>query len=238
MIQFAEEERHLNQSQLAVLLGVDPQTITNWKRRGMPADKHELAADKLGITVDQLLGRAALLRSNEPKPRRYSYPIIDRIPAGSPRNPADPYPPGAGHRTYDTYTRLSDNAFGLVIDGSSMTPRFQDGDDVLIEPALNPTPGEFVAAANAEGQVTFKKYRPRGMRADGQEIFELVPLNDDFPTVRSDEDGGWRVIGIYAEHRNVNPRVRRAADRVRGDRLTGTYSRSTLFDDGWPGPDD
>jgi DNA-binding transcriptional regulator YiaG len=47
----------LNQSQFAAKLLVDPQHVTNWKRRGMPPEYHAKAAEVLNWSVDQLLGR-------------------------------------------------------------------------------------------------------------------------------------------------------------------------------------
>ena len=51
--------RGLNQTELANALGVDPQHITNWKRRGMPPEYHAKSADALDWSVDELLGRDA-----------------------------------------------------------------------------------------------------------------------------------------------------------------------------------
>ncbi len=50
----------MDQSQFAAAIGVLPQHVTNWKRRGMPADQHQRAADVLEWSVDELLGRASL----------------------------------------------------------------------------------------------------------------------------------------------------------------------------------
>lgn len=47
----------LNQTGLAHKLGVLPQDITNWKRRGLPSDKFHDAAQAFNRTVDELLGR-------------------------------------------------------------------------------------------------------------------------------------------------------------------------------------
>lgn len=50
------KEKKLNQSDLARLLGVLPQDVTNWKRRGLPTDKHSDVASALGRSVDELIG--------------------------------------------------------------------------------------------------------------------------------------------------------------------------------------
>ena len=47
-----------------------------------------------------------------------------------------------------TSLELSDKAFALQIKGDSMEPEFKEGDVVIIDPAINPIPGEFVVAMN------------------------------------------------------------------------------------------
>ncbi|KAF1046598.1 MAG: LexA repressor [Delftia tsuruhatensis] len=81
-----------------------------------------------------------------------------------------------------------------------MLPDFTEGDLVLIDPELTPRPGDFVAARNTNQEATFKKYRVRGITESGIDVFELVPLNSDYPVIRSDEHH-LSVIGTMVEHR-------------------------------------
>jgi SOS-response transcriptional repressor LexA len=60
--------------------------------------------------------------------------------------------------------------------------------------------GDYVVAKNGGDEATFKKYRPRGKDAAGVDVFELVPLNDDFASLRSDIDH-IAIIGTMVEHR-------------------------------------
>lgn len=55
-------EKGMNQSLFAERLGVEPQHITNWKRRGMPPEWHARVAQVLGYTVDELLGLISEVR--------------------------------------------------------------------------------------------------------------------------------------------------------------------------------
>ncbi|MDP4300366.1 helix-turn-helix domain-containing protein [Leptothrix discophora] len=48
----------MNQTKFADAIGVSPQHVTNWKKRGMPADWHVAVAHALGRSVDELLGNA------------------------------------------------------------------------------------------------------------------------------------------------------------------------------------
>ena len=82
---------------------------------------------------------------------------------------------------------------------------FKDGDLVVIDPNVMPHPGEYVAAKNGHDEATFKKYRPRGLNADGLEYFELVPLNPDYETMRSDLQP-ITIIGTMIEHRRFRKR--------------------------------
>lgn len=100
---------------------------------------------------------------------------------------------------------LGHRAFAIVIRGNSMEPEFTEGDLVLIDPDEPLHPGDFVVAKNGEEEATFKKYRPRGYGEDGQEIFELAPLNDDYPTMRSDRQH-IQIIGTMVEHRRRRKR--------------------------------
>jgi len=126
-------------------------------------------------------------------------PVISSVQAGALRDMENPYEPGDGYALeYTEDPKLSRWAFCLDVEGMSMAPRFQPGDRLFVDPDRSPGPGNFVVARNGSNQATFKKYRPRGIDSYGHEIFELVPLNDDFPTLRSDQEPLY-VIGVVTE---------------------------------------
>jgi SOS-response transcriptional repressor LexA len=127
-------------------------------------------------------------------------PVISAIQAGLMKEMQSPYEVGDGYAVEYTDDRLSKWAFALDIEGLSMMPEFRPGDRVIIDPDLSPNPGDFVVAKNGGDEATFKKYRPRGISPSGEEIFELVPLNDDFAIMRSDTTP-LEVIGVMTEHR-------------------------------------
>lgn len=127
-------------------------------------------------------------------------PVISLVQAGHLKEMSDPYPPGAGFDVEYTSEPVSRWTFGLEIQGMSMWPEFKPGDRVIIDPELSPNPGDYVVGKNGKEEGTFKKYKLRGMDENGKEIFELVPLNDEFPTLRSDTHG-LVIIGVMIEHR-------------------------------------
>ena len=189
----------LTQTAFAALLEATSADVSNWKKRGMPADRHKDAAVALGVTVDALL--AGSFANTEPAPVGVrKIPVISAIQAGMWAEISDNFAPGDADDWLMTDLELSASAFALTIRGDSMLPEFNPGDRVIIDPEVAPHPGDFVAAKNGEQEATFKKYRPRGMDAHGNMVFELVPLNDDYPTLRSDVEP-IRIVGTMVEHR-------------------------------------
>lgn len=129
-----------------------------------------------------------------------AYPVISKIQAGRVKEMVSPYEVGDGYAVVYGDNDASPWAFFLEIEGDSMLPEFTEGDLALIDPEVTPRPGDFVAARNSKREATFKKYRVRGITDTGAEVFELVPLNKDYPVIRSDEHH-LTVIGTMIEHR-------------------------------------
>lgn len=103
----------------------------------------------------------------------------------------------------ETYTTYESNrpecVFSLEVAGLSMTPEFNPGDRLVVDGAKSPYPGCYVIAQNGSHEATFKKYRAIGYDEHGREIFELVPLNPDFPIMSSSQQE-IRIIGVIVEH--------------------------------------
>ncbi len=95
---------------------------------------------------------------------------------------------------------LSERAFALQIKDDSMQPDFKEGDRIIVDCKVSPRPGDFVVAKNGDKETTFKKYRLLRIDDDGQEVFELVPFNQDYPSMRSDQHH-VKIVGTMVEHR-------------------------------------
>lgn len=102
-------------------------------------------------------------------------------------------------------SEMPDGAFAMRVRGDSMQPVFQEGDIIVIDPSLQPRPGDYVVAeriVDGEASGTFKKYKERGYDEYGNIVYDLVPLNDNYPTVRSNQTQ-CKIIGVMVEHRRT-----------------------------------
>lgn len=175
-------------------------------KQGASEEMLRKIATALGCTVAELFAGAEGVANIAPTPigsRRI--PLISYVQAGHMTEVVDIYQVGDGAEWILTDLELSPSAFALKIKGDSMLPEFREGDTVIIDPSVHPLPGDFVVAKNGAHEATFKKYRPRGANDRGESVFELVPLNEDYPSMRSDISP-VRIIGTMVEHRRYRKR--------------------------------
>lgn len=198
----------LTEQEFADLVGVARSSLQQWEKgETAPKRKNQPAVAKvLGITVAQLAGGEDPPFSNAASAAvgTTRVPLISYIQAGDLTAIMDDHAPGAAAEYLLTDLPVSRHTFALEIKGTSMLPEFKEGDRVVIDPDVRPQPGDFVAAKvvdhHGHGEATFKKYRPRGINEKGVEVFELSPLNEDFPSMRSDT-APLEIIGTMVEHR-------------------------------------
>lgn len=199
---------------LADALGISYQAAKkalDGKTKAFTASNNQKAANLLGVSAEWLAtgesGQFVLDKSNVSTAQigTKQIPLLSYVSAGLWAGAVDAFQPNDAHEWLITDLELSSGAFALEIKGDSMVPEFKPGDRVIIDPDITPQPGDFVVAKNGEDEATFKKYRPRGMDASGNVVFELVPLNEDYPTMRSDAIP-IRIVGTMVEHRKYRRR--------------------------------
>lgn len=201
-VKSARDHAKLTQTQLGEPMGLTKGNVSAWEK-----GRHE-------PSFDQLKRIAEITSYPEPLPGMGSRFDANALPAsiGARRIPLLNYVQagmftdmGSNFPTEDmeyllTDLALSNRAFALQIKGESMLPEFKEGDRIIVDCDVCPRPGDFVVAKNTTEEATFKKYRLVQVDANGQEVFELIPLNDDYPTVRSDQQH-LHIIGTMVEHR-------------------------------------
>lgn len=209
-IKLSRSRLKMTQQQLGDRIGANKASISQWENGVYTPDAKNLSAlaKALSVSVFWLMdgkGDPAGQNLEIAPPDVHRIPVISYVQAGV-------WTETSEIREYDgnlvyitTDLELGERAFAIELKGQSMEPEFVEGDIVLIDPDEHPHPGDFVVAKNGEDAATFKKYRPRGIGEDGQEVFELVPLNDDFPTMRSDRQH-IQIIGTMVEHRRRRKR--------------------------------
>lgn len=193
----------LTLEELAFRTGGDTGGLSRLERgqQGYSDESIQRIAAALGCSVADLFYQGEDVSNITPTPvgtRRI--PLISYVQAGAMTEIVDSYACGAGADFLLSDLELGAYAFALRIRGDSMNPDFREGDVVIIDPSITPHPGDFVVARNGSNEATFKKYRPRGINENGEEVFELIPLNEDYPSMRSDITP-IQIIGTMVEHR-------------------------------------
>lgn len=190
------EETGISQKELANLLEISPQTITDWKngKSNSFAKKLHLIAPELGVTVSWLLsgaeskGTEGIIKAEQdrlyktmPGIRSIRVPILGAIPAGVPLEAIEdildweeiPLDWAAGGREY----------FGLKVKGDSMYPKYLDGDTVILRKQGTCDSGDDCAVMVNGNEATLKQVF---LRDDGG--LETRPLNPSYPPATYSSD--------------------------------------------------
>lgn len=218
----------ISQSALANLAGVKQPSVASWlsgKTKNMKSGPALALCSKLPISQEWLVnGIGEPLRSDVEYPSSNSDPVcgnMRRIPvlsyseAGAP-NSSDIIQ--ARHKAFENGDYIwvdkehPDDCFGLRVIGRSMEPEFLEDDILVIDPTINPMPGDFVLASwqcrqSNVIEIIFKKYKSRGYDAIGNIRFDLISLNDDYPKYESEKEQ-LKITGILVEHRRSYRRKR------------------------------
>lgn len=91
----------------------------------------------------------------------------------------------------------STRAFAIEIGDNSNAPRFEPGDQVIVDPEVSPVPGDMVLASIGAQQFLFRKFRLQGSARGATTVLE--PLNIDWPTT-SASGKSVKLIGVMSEH--------------------------------------
>jgi repressor LexA len=119
-------------------------------------------------------------------------PLISAVPAGKVAT--------LFHPDYvDDYVTVDDvkdaQAFALKVKGSSMSPRIEDGDVVIVSPQQEARSGD-ICVVRVLGEDTLKKVKFEG------NYIHLIPLNPEFDPVtirKRDVNFVWKVVKLIKE---------------------------------------
>ena len=209
-IQKALDHSNLSWSGSAVKIGLSAQAASKWKKGQISRETLTKLAKETGVSSGWLLdGEGEMLTTPSQNndfnnvsfdvPTLRKIPLLDYVQAGIFHECGYDgiNPKGESYTTYES--KKPECVFSLEVAGLSMTPEFNPGDRLVVDGAKSPYPGCYVIAQNGSHEATFKKYRAIGYDEHGREIFELVPLNPDFPIMSSTQQE-IRIIGVIVEH--------------------------------------
>lgn len=198
-------EKKISQRELSRITGIEQATLSRIERGEMSLLSPHVAtlARALNIPVSKLLGITSNIAPAHVGSRRI--PVLSYKQAGS----FSSLTPFIQEEEMTDFVLVdlphSASTFALRVQGDSMEDVFAEGDVVVIDPDMDLQPGDYVVALEDNGNTTFRRYKDSGINDEGNRIFELVPLNSLYPTLRSDRQG-ITIKGVMVEHRKYRPR--------------------------------
>lgn len=150
--------------------------VQHWERGATaPSRRHAPAVAKLlGITVPELLGGDANISAGPNIGG--AVPLLSDVQAGNYKEFVDNFQPGdGGEELIPTSVPVKRHTFALRVSGDSMAPLFTEGMVLIVEPEMDPHPGDYVIAKNADNGTTFKQ-----LVKDGTDWY-LKPVNERYP---------------------------------------------------------
>ena len=201
-IRQALQTKGISQAELARRIGVKQQTISYLCAMDSPA-----TTTRYATKIAQVLGvNPAWLQTGEGDPDNPVVHVVvegvevlfRRVPLFKVVDSLLRYlkgkPAKAASVGIITNLTVSDRVFAVEVTDSSMAPIFESGDRVVFDPEIKPEPGDYVLALVSEMPV-LRKFR---MKTGG--VYELAPMNADWPTLTSSEES-ITILGVMVEHR-------------------------------------
>jgi len=118
---------------------------------------------------------------------RSTVPLISWVQAGPYTAAVEPEDLSVCERI-DTTVRVGARGFALRVESTSMAPEFPPGTIIIVDPDLEPRPGDYVVVANGAAEATFKQ-----LVKDGGDWL-LRPLNPQFQVQLLPPH--YRIVGI------------------------------------------
>lgn len=194
----------LTQTKLADKAGIKQSSVADLESKGYGSSRTATLASVCGVSAlwlesgeGLMSADAAALQVQLPKGMR-RYPVLSLAQAGTRSENLDADDEAESLGIEVASDSASPQAFFVQLDDLSMSPDFLPGDCVLIDPQVSPQPGECVLASHGAQPALFRRYRLRGVDASGNEVFELVPFNEDYPVLPGDPQA-MAVLGTMVE---------------------------------------
>lgn len=194
----------LTQHGLAELTGFSLSAIGNWEScQNVPTPaKLGMLAQKLGVTIDYLLGHedeapASLPETNRrPQSEIREVPIVSWAQAGDLVAYTDL---DASWHEYTATTCRDEDCFAVTIAGDSMEPKYSSGDIAILMPNVEPRNGCLVVCKLKNEGVFFKLFH----QSSNNKIFRLSSYNPAYPVMECKSDDFVWVYPVCQITKNV-----------------------------------
>jgi len=154
-------------------------------------EKLQIILEALNVSIKEFFG----IDRSMPLKKERLIPIISWVQAGSWHEVCDVFPPGQADEWILT-DLIGENMFALIVKGDSMEPEFVEGDIIIVNPHIEPKPGNYVIVKNEDNsEATFKQLDKYG------DILILHPLNPKYPDIELTPRHKVRIIGKLVEKR-------------------------------------
>lgn len=165
-----------SQKRLATEMGASSADVSNWKNRGMPTDRHQAAADALGISLDTLCGRTADITRIGVIPDSFGVVRVTGDIRGVEGGNlvVQQYPEGRDEGAV-SYPSTDPRAYALRVRGDSLHPRFRAGEYLVVEPSITPLDGDDVLVTMRDERTLVMQLN---WRRDGE--IQLVSVNGGY----------------------------------------------------------
>uniref|UniRef100_UPI0040397F40 LexA family protein n=1 Tax=unclassified Variovorax TaxID=663243 RepID=UPI0040397F40 len=194
LIREGRKRLQMSEQQFAAALGVSRGAVQQWEKQGGTAPKRAnqaRVAKLLGISVAELVsGVSAGARGMDV---RAEVPLVSEVEAGN-YTVIDNFKPTTLFDTVPVSVPVKKHTYALRVHGDSMVSEtgdsFPAGSILIVEPEMEPMPGDYVIAVNDASETTFKQ-----LVKDGGDLY-LKPLNNRYPIKPL---GDAQVIGVVRE---------------------------------------
>ena len=175
MIRLKQLRTHSNLSQqkMADVLGISRSAVAMWETGGSEPDNKTLEkiADFFGVSVDYLLGR-----DDEPRPhtkkKGIKIPVLGRVAAGIPITAIEDI---LNYEEIEESLAKTGDFYGLQIKGTSMEPKFSEGDVVIVRQQSDVESGDIAIVLVNGDDATCKRV------VKHENGLSLISLNPSFP---------------------------------------------------------
>ena len=192
------DEAGMEQKQFAMLLGTTDKTVSAWRRgRSKSYSKYiTKIAEILDTTSEYLLTGTGPKTKKGPASAGKWIPVLGDVAAGVPIEAIENV---VDYEEIDAALAATGEFFGLRIKGSSMEPRMQEGDVVIVRKQDDAETGQIAVISVNGDSATVKKIKKL---PDGLQLIPTNPSHDPlYYTAAEVESLPVRIIGRVVELR-------------------------------------